>query len=72
MYYILDNAGNLSKRSFKNDFAALYYFTQHWQDYVVSVLHNDCISVYNENKMNILNINPNTGVSEMTKYFSVV
>ena len=69
MYYIIDNSGNLSKKSFKNDFDALCYFINHWKDYVTSCLSCDHISVANENKLYIFEINTATGYFEFTKYF---
>lgn len=69
LYYIIDNSGNLFKKSFSNDSEAFSYFRNHWEDYISSCLSCDYISVANEDKYYIFQIDTVKGCFYFTKHF---
>lgn len=60
-YIILDNKCNIYRKEFINDSEALTYLRKNWKSFIVSVLSNDQICLYNSNKFLIATVNTSNG-----------
>lgn len=59
-FFIFDNAGNVSAKKFDNGRAAVNWFLDHWQHYIVSLLSCDPIILCDPDKNFLMKVNTAT------------